>query len=53
MCTMEGFITRQEEICALVMDFLAGLPDDMQRFLDFEGLMGTSTPETGRKVVLP
>ena len=47
---MEGFITRQEEICALVMDFLAGLPADMKRFLDFEGLMGTSAPEIGCEV---
>ena len=39
---LEGFITRKEEICALVADYLAGLPDDMKRFLDFEGLMGTA-----------
>ena len=42
---MEGFITRQEEICALVMDFLAGLPADVKRFLDFDGLMGTPAPK--------
>ena len=47
---LEGFITRKEEICALVTDFLAGLPADMKRFLDFKGLMGTSTPETGCEV---
>ena len=47
---LEGFITRKEEICALVLDFLAGLLADMKRFLDFEGLMGTSTPEMGCEV---
>lgn len=47
---LEGFITRKEDICALVTDFLAGLPADMKRFLDFEGLMGTSTPEMGCEV---
>ena len=34
----------------LVLDFLAGLPADMKRFLDFEGLLGTSTPEMGCEV---
>ena len=47
---LEGFITRKEEICALVVDFLTGLPDDMKRFLDFEGLMDTSMPEMGCEV---
>ena len=47
---LKGFITRKEEICALVMDFLAGLPADMKRFLDFEGLLGTSAPEVGCEV---
>ena len=47
---LEGFITRKEEICALVVDFLAGLPADMRRFLDFEGLMATSAPEMGCEV---
>ena len=47
---LEGFIARKEEISALVLDFLAGLPADMKRFLDFEGLMGTSTPEMGCEV---
>ena len=47
---LEGFITRKKEICELVMDFLAGLPTDMKRFLDIEGLMGTSTPEMGCEV---
>ena len=47
---LEGFITRKEEICALILDFLAGLPADMKRFLDFEGLLGTSTPEMGCEV---
>ena len=37
-------------VAALVMDFLAGLPADMKRFLDFEGLMGTSAPEMGCEV---
>ena len=41
---------RKEEICALIMDFLAGLPAGMKRFLDFEGLLGTSTPELGCEV---
>ena len=45
---LEGFITQKEEICAL--DFLTGLPDDMKRFLDFEGLMDTSMPEMGCEV---
>ena len=40
----------EEEICALVTDFLAGLPADMKRFLDFEGLMGTSASEMGCEV---
>ena len=47
---LEGFITRKEEICTLVTDFLEGLPADMKRFLDFEGLLGTSTPEMGCEV---
>ena len=47
---LEGFITRKEEIRALVLDFLAGLPADMKRFLDFEGLMGTSAPKMGCEV---
>ena len=47
---LEGFITRKEEICALVVDFLAGLPADMRRFLDFEGIMATSAPEMGCEV---
>ena len=47
---LEGFITRKEEISSLVLDFLAGLPADMKRFLDFEGLMGTSAPEMGYEV---
>lgn len=45
-----GFIARRDEIYALVMDFLASLPADMKRFLDFEGLMDTSTPEMGCEV---
>ena len=32
-------------------DFLAGLPADMKRFLDFEGLMGTSASKMGLKVL--
>ena len=47
---LEGFITRKEEICALVVDFLAGLPADMKRFLVFEGLMGTPAPKMGCEV---
>lgn len=47
---LEGFITRKEEICALVLDFLAGLPADIKRFLDFEGLMGTLSPKMGYEV---
>lgn len=35
---------------ALIVDFLAGLPADMKLFSDFEGLMGTSTPEKGCEV---
>lgn len=47
---LEGFIARKEEISALVVDFLAGLPADTKRFLDFAGLMATSAPETGCEV---
>ena len=47
---LEGFIARKEEICALVVDFLAGLPADMKRFLDFKGLIGTFSPEMGCEV---
>ena len=47
---LEGFITRKEEICALVTDFLGGLPADMKRFLVFEGLMGTPAPKMGCEV---
>ena len=48
----EGFsiITCKEEICALVMDFLQGLPADRKRFLDFEGLMSTFATKMGREV---
>ena len=47
---LEGFITRKEEICTLVTDFLEGLPADIKRFLDFEGLLGTSDPKIGCEV---
>ena len=47
---LEGFIARKEEIIALVVDFLADLPADMRRFLGFEGLMGSSSPEMGCEV---
>lgn len=46
---LEGFITRKEEICALVLDFLENLPADMKRFLVFEELTGTSSSEMGSK----
>ena len=47
---LEGFITRKEEICTLVTNFIDGLPADIKRFLDFEGLMGTSASEMGCEV---
>lgn len=47
---LKGFITRKDEICALVVDFLAALPADMKRFLDIAGLMGTYSPELGCEV---
>ncbi len=47
---LEGFIARKEEICALVTDFLEGLPADTKQFLDFEGLMGISAAKIGCEV---
>ncbi len=47
---LEGFIARKEKICALVRDFIEGLPADMKRFHDFEGVMGTSEAKTGCEV---
>ena len=47
---LQGFITQKEEICALVTDFLAGLPADIKRFLDFKGVMGTYAPKMGCEV---
>ena len=47
---LEGFITRKEEICTLVTDFLGCLHADMKRFLVFEGLMGTPAPKMGCEV---
>ena len=43
-CNDTGFVR------CIQVDFLASLPAGLKRFLDFEGLMGTSTPEMGCEV---
>ena len=43
-CNDTGFVR------CIQVDFLASLPAGLKRLLDFEGLMGTSTPEMGCEV---
>lgn len=47
---LEGFITREEEICTLVIDFLQDLPADTMCSLDFKELLNSFPPKTGCEV---
>lgn len=44
---LEEFVARKKEICALVVDSFEGLPAEMEYFLGFAGLMGTSVLKMG------